>query len=111
MNMKKEKSSLFHTFYILVHYIAHLETLYFHPYSLTPLPLNSIKVNATACFMKTVPSVYTVLMNTVYLTIQVSWAIIFRILFQKSALLGQKAALNLWYVDTRPNSLKLFPSI
>ena len=31
--------------------------------------------------------------------------------FQKGALLGQKTALNLWYVDTRPNSLKLFPSI
>ena len=31
--------------------------------------------------------------------------------FQKVALLGQKAALNLWYVDTRPNSQKLFPSI
>ena len=28
--------------------------------------------------------------------------------FQKIALLGQKSALNLWYVDTRP---KLFPSI
>ena len=27
--------------------------------------------------------------------------------FQKSALLNQKAALNLWYVDTRPNSQKL----
>ena len=24
--------------------------------------------------------------------------------FQKGALLGQKAALNLWYIDTRPNS-------
>ena len=32
--------------------------------------------------------------------------------FQKGALLGQKAALHLWYVDTRPNSQKLmFPSI
>ena len=31
--------------------------------------------------------------------------------FQKGALLGQKAAINLWYVDTRPNSQKLFPSI
>ena len=31
--------------------------------------------------------------------------------FQKGALLGQKAALNLWYFDTRPNSQKLFPSI
>ena len=31
--------------------------------------------------------------------------------FQKGALLGQKAALNLWYVDTRPNSQKLFLSI
>ena len=31
--------------------------------------------------------------------------------FQKGALLAQKAALNLWYVDTRPNSQKLFPSI
>ena len=31
--------------------------------------------------------------------------------FQKGALLGQKAALNLRYVDTRPNSQKLFPSI
>ena len=31
--------------------------------------------------------------------------------FQKGALVGQKAALNLWYVDTRPNSQKLFPSI
>ena len=30
--------------------------------------------------------------------------------FQKGALLGKKAALNLWYVDTRPNSQKLFPS-
>ena len=30
--------------------------------------------------------------------------------FQKGALLGQKAALNLWHVDTRPNSQKLFPS-
>ena len=27
--------------------------------------------------------------------------------FQKGALLGQKAALHLWYVDTRPNSQKL----
>ena len=24
---------------------------------------------------------------------------------------GQKVALNIWYVDTRPNSQKLFPSI
>ena len=31
--------------------------------------------------------------------------------FQKGALLSQKAALNLWYVDTRPNSQKLFPRI
>ena len=31
--------------------------------------------------------------------------------FQKGALLGQKVALNLWYVDTRPNLQKLFPSI
>ena len=31
--------------------------------------------------------------------------------FQKGVLLGQKAALNLWHVDTRPNSQKLFPSI
>ena len=31
--------------------------------------------------------------------------------FQKGALLGQKEALNLWYVDTRPNSQKLLPSI
>ena len=29
--------------------------------------------------------------------------------FQKGELFGQKAALNLWYVDTRPNSQKLFP--
>ena len=27
--------------------------------------------------------------------------------FQKGVLLGQKAALNLWYVNTRPNSQKL----
>ena len=27
--------------------------------------------------------------------------------FQKGALLGQKAALNLWYIDTRPNSQNL----
>ena len=26
--------------------------------------------------------------------------------FQKGALLGKKAALNLWYVDNRPNSKK-----
>ena len=26
--------------------------------------------------------------------------------FQKGTLLGQKAALNFWYVDTRPNSQK-----
>ena len=31
--------------------------------------------------------------------------------FHKGALLGQKAELNLKYVDTRPNSQKLFPSI
>ena len=31
--------------------------------------------------------------------------------FQKGALLGQKAAQNLWYVDTWPNSKKPFPSI
>ena len=32
--------------------------------------------------------------------------------FQKGALLGQKADLNLWYVDTMPNSQKLLiPSI
>ena len=31
--------------------------------------------------------------------------------FQEGALLGKKAALNLWYVYTRPNSQKLFPSI
>ena len=31
--------------------------------------------------------------------------------FQTGALLGQKAALNLWCVDTRPNSQKQFPSI
>ena len=31
--------------------------------------------------------------------------------FQKGALLGKKAALNLWFVNTRPNSQKLFPSI
>ena len=31
--------------------------------------------------------------------------------FQKGELLGQKAELNLWYVDTRPNLQKLFPSI
>ena len=30
--------------------------------------------------------------------------------FQKGAFLGQKATPNLWYVDTRPNSQKLFPS-
>ena len=29
--------------------------------------------------------------------------------FQKGALLGHKAALNLWYVVTRQNSQKLFP--
>ena len=40
-----------------------------------------------------------------------SWTRIFRRLFQKGALLGQKTPLNLWYVDTRPNSQKLFPSI
>ena len=34
--------------------------------------------------------------------LECSWAIIFN--FQKGALLGQKAALSLWYVDTRPNS-------
>ena len=27
--------------------------------------------------------------------------------FQKGALLGQKAALNIWYLDTRPNSQKV----
>ena len=31
--------------------------------------------------------------------------------FQKDTLLGQEAALHLWYVDTRPNSQKPFPSI
>ena len=31
--------------------------------------------------------------------------------FQKGAFLGQKVALNIWYVDTRPNSQILFPSI
>ena len=31
--------------------------------------------------------------------------------FQKDAHLGQKAALNLWYVDTRSNSQKLFRAI
>ena len=31
--------------------------------------------------------------------------------FQKGSLLGQKAALNLWYVDTRPNLQTLFTSI
>ena len=31
--------------------------------------------------------------------------------FQKGALLGQKADLNLWFVDTRANSKKLFPNI
>ena len=30
---------------------------------------------------------------------------------KKGALLGQKAALNLWYVNTRPYSQKMFPSI
>ena len=29
--------------------------------------------------------------------------------FQKGAFLGQKVALNFWYVDTRPNLQKLFP--
>ena len=29
--------------------------------------------------------------------------------FQKGALLGQKVALNLWNVDTRPNSQKTVP--
>ena len=44
--------------------------------------------------------------------LQGSWAIIFSKLFSKCALLGQKvAALNLWYVDTRLDSQKLFPSI
>ena len=31
--------------------------------------------------------------------------------FPKGALLGQKAELNLWYFDNRPNSQKMFPSI
>ena len=31
--------------------------------------------------------------------------------FQKGALVGQKETLNLWYVDTRPNSQKLSRSI
>ena len=31
--------------------------------------------------------------------------------FQKASLLGQKAALNLWYVDNSVNSKKLFPKI
>ena len=31
--------------------------------------------------------------------------------FQKGAFLTQKAALNLWYVDTRPNSKEMFPNI
>ena len=41
-----------------------------------------------------------------------SWAITFRFerLFSKSALLGQKSALNLWYVYTRLNSQKLYRS-
>ena len=30
--------------------------------------------------------------------------------FQKGALLGQKVVLNLWYIDTRPNSQKQFLS-
>ena len=38
-----------------------------------------------------------------------SWANIFRRLFSTGALLGHKAGLNLWYVDTRPNSQKVFP--
>ena len=29
--------------------------------------------------------------------------------FQKGGLLGQKGALNLWYIHTRPNSKTLFP--
>ena len=40
---------------------------------------------------------------------QCSWAIIFRILFSKRCTFGLE--LNLWYVDTRPNAQKLFPSI
>ena len=40
-----------------------------------------------------------------------SWAMIFMNYFHKGALLGQKVELNLWFVDIRPNSQKLFPSI
>ena len=49
--------------------------------------------------------------NSIFTPSLYSWAIIFSELFQKGELLGQKAALNLLYIDTRPNSQKLFPSI
>ena len=40
------------------------------------------------------------------------WARVLKTIFKKvHVLLGQKAALNLWYVDTSQISKKLFPSI
>ena len=62
--------------------------------------------------MKTTPTVYTLQMNTITIPKYTSAGPeSLEDYFQKGALLGQKAALNLLYVDTRPNSQKLVPSI